>query len=159
MKQNQKIIANSKTVSILCLVIFYLHSRVKNNAGAKNPFGRSVPTDATFVSHQTRGLSKGKAKRRLLRTSPSAMRKSVLSQVKKEEGDHPVCRELATENRGNLFFKRSDALTKQDTAPWGVRGDKPEQKNNVLFQIDFFLRTHTLFNNRKAVAGMCTCGN
>jgi len=50
------------------------------------------------------------------------MRKSVLSQVKKEVGDHPVCRELATENRGNLFFKRSDTLTKQDIAPGGVRG-------------------------------------
>ncbi len=90
-----------------------------------------------FLSHHSRGLSKGKAQRCLLRTSPSAMRKSVLSQVKKEAGDHPVCRELATENRGNLFFKRSDTLTKQDIAPGGVRGINRRQALKAKEQRSF----------------------
>ena len=57
-----------------------------------------------FLSHHSRGASKGKAQRCLLRTSPSAMRKSVLSQVKKEAGDLPVCRSGTDRKSGKPLF-------------------------------------------------------
>ena len=67
------------------------------------------------------------------------MRKSVLSQVKKEEGDLPFCRELATENRGNLFFKRSGTLTKQDKPP-GAFGGKMAVSLKKTKELTFYTK-------------------
>ena len=57
-----------------------------DNAGAKLPFGNNVPDERRNFLIKPKGSQKEKRQRSLLRTSPSAMRKSGLSRLKKRRG-------------------------------------------------------------------------